>query len=162
TKVAGFKIAINGKVSAAGASVSLNGSGAFDTASKRMQLSINAAGISIEELLDATTLYIKLPSGADTFRTPWASVDLNATSPAAASSLSGGSSGGADPSQMLALLKATGTVNQAGTGKVRGTSSVHYHVIVDLDKALAKQPPAARATLSKFIKTYEQASGTHT
>jgi len=162
SKVAGFKIAIDGKVSADGQNVSLSGSGAFDTASKRMQMSVNAAGVSIDELLDATTLYIKIPGGEATFGTPWASVDLKAISPAAASSLSGGSSGGTDPSQMLALLKATGTVTQAGSEDVRGVSSTHYHVIVDLDRALAKQPPATRASLQKFIKTYEQSAGSHT
>jgi hypothetical protein len=163
SKVPGFKIAIDGKVNAAGQNVSLSGSGAFDTASKRMQMSVNAAGISVDELLDGKTLYIKIPGGEAAFGTPWAKVDLTAISPAAASSLGGGSTGGTtDPSQMLSLLKATGTVQDAGSEDVRGTSSTHYHVIVNLDKALAKQPAANRAALSKFIKTYEQAAGTHT
>jgi hypothetical protein len=163
SKVAGFKISIDGKVSAAGQNVSLSGTGAFDTASKRMQMSVNAAGVSVEELLDGTTLYIKIPGGEQAFGTPWGKVDLGAISSAAASSLGGGSTGGTtDPSQMLSLLKATGTVQAAGSENVRGTSSTHYHVIVNLDKALAKQPVAKRAALSKFIKAYEQAAGSHT
>ena len=161
-KVPGFKFALDGKVSVADQDVSISGSGAFDTPAKRMEMSVDAAGVSVDELIDGTTIYIKIPGGESTFGTPWAKADLKAISPAAASSISGGSTGGTDPSQMLSLLKAAGTVKDAGTEDVRGTSSKHYHVIVDLDKAAAKQSPAARAALSKFIKTYEKTMGSHT
>ena len=161
-KVPGYKFALDGKVSIADQDVSISGTGAFDTPAKRLQMSVDAAGVSIEELIDKTTIYMKIPGGKEAFGTPWAKADLKAISPAAASSLSGGSTGGADPSQMLSLLRATGTVKEAGTEDVRGTSSKQYHVVVDLDKALAKQPAAARAALSKFIKTYEQSTGSHT
>ena len=160
-KVQGFKFALDGKVSVADQDISISGKGAFDTPAKRLEISVDAAGISVDELIDGTTIYIKIPGAEATLGTPWAKADLKAVSPSTAASISGGSTGGTDPSQMLTLLKATGTVKPAGTEDVRGTSSTHYHVIVDLDKALAKQPPAARAALSKFIKTYEQWTGSH-
>lgn len=136
------KVSLTTTASVAGQAIKATGDGAFDYAARRgsFTLDLTAAGQSLmlTELLDGTSVYVKLPAqvaGQDTSALtggkPWLKVD--------ASKLGAGSSLGAgDPSQGLSLLKnLSGPVTAVGPEQVRGTPTTHYATTVDVAKQLA-------------------------
>ena len=143
-------ISISGLSASSGASsFTEHGQGAFDFKSKEGQFSLSIpqlgnAGLTI--LFTPDALYEKVPSalgGALTGSKPWLKIDLSALGGLAAANPSLG--GSSDPTQALnALLGASNDVRKLGTDTVRGTSTTHYHLTLDLSRA-ACNPPIAKA-----------------
>jgi hypothetical protein len=157
------QVAIAGKVSAAGQEIPLDGTGVFDLKGKhgRMQMTTTVPGkgeVKIEELLDGLVLYMRsdaltkgLPAGKS-----WLKLDLKDAGAkqgvdiAQLQSLSGGG----DPTQFLSYLSKAGDVKKVGTEDVNGTSTTHYHAVIDLEKLAGSADKAADS-----VRQLEQVSG---
>ncbi len=79
-------------------------------------------------------------------------VDLNALT----------SAGSSDPTQMLQTLESeSDSIRNLGAATVRGVPTVHYHAVVDLDKAAANAPAALRAAVERSDARLVAMLGTH-
>ena len=128
-----------------------HGQGAFDFGNKEGQLTLSIPQLgstSITILFTSEALYERVPSsfgGAITGGKPWLKVDLSALGNLASTNPSLGAS--SDPAQVLnSLLGASNDVRKVGTDTVRGTSTTHYHLTLDLTKAASKLPASARSS----------------
>lgn len=60
----------------------------------------------------------------------------------------------ADPTSGLGMLRGADSVTTVGTETVRGVDTTHYHLVVNIDKALAQAPAAQRDALGKLVNLY--------
>jgi hypothetical protein len=84
-------------------------------------------------------VYVRFPFLANTLPggKEWIRVDLQRAGNAAGIDLSKVlGQAGANPVDVLALLRASGDVTKAGSEEVDGVATTHYHATVDLEKAL--------------------------
>ena len=155
----------------AGASaVTARGTGAVDFASRstelNMHMTIPQAGMTVDmsERLVGTTIYMRSPLLAGATGKPWIKLDLQAFGKAQGLDMSAAmSSGGSDPTQMLAFLNgASDSIDRVGTERVRGTQTTHYHVVVNLLKIADTVPAAKRAAVRRTFQREVDLMGTHT
>jgi hypothetical protein len=181
SSAAGYRVAINLQEgsTAIGGDVVGTGTGSFNLPKRAGKLTLNlnlpgslsAAGtLSVQEIISGQKLYVKLPSqvasklpGAK----PWIEIDLDQLGHAAGiqnlTSLFGGS-GSTNPGQFLQYLRATssGGVRKLGTGSVDGVQATHYRASIDLLRAPAAAPAAARASLRQSVSNLEKLTGLRT
>lgn len=128
-----------GTVSVAGQTLTMNGSGDFQTSPRlgSMHLSINAAGrqIEMDEVMQGSTVYMRSPIFSAQLPTgkSWVSLDLETVGRKVGIDFNKFTQ--QDPSDMLAALKKAGSVQKIGTESIDGIDTTHYHAIVDLSKA---------------------------
>jgi hypothetical protein len=173
TKTGSQKIALTGTIQAAGQTVSLRGSGAFDSDAKRGQIGLDlqvpgsAQTIHIDEIVDGSVFYVKPPPSASDSLPPgkqWLKVDLQSAGKQLGvnvqqlSQLNQG-----DPSQLLQYLRASsGKVKKVGEESVRGTDTTHYRATIDLRKVPNQVPREQRAEVRHAIDRLIQLTGTRT
>src|SRR3954464_9392872 len=121
-----------------------NGSGIvqFKPAKAQLNLKMSAAGqdISIDEVMDGTTMYMRLPKEAMAGvpgGKSWIKLDLDKASGGA---LSGAMNASQDPASQLKLLSALAGVKEVGKEKIGGEQTTHYHGELDY-KQVAKSGP---------------------
>jgi hypothetical protein len=72
------------------------------------------------------------------------------------------STGSNDPTQMLQTLEnESDSLENLGAATVRGVPTVHYHAVIDLDKAAQNAPAAVRAAVRKSDARLVEMLGTH-
>lgn len=72
------------------------------------------------------------------------------------------STNSSDPTQMLqALENESDSLQNLGVATVRGVQTVHYHAVIDLDKAARNAPAAMRAAVRKSDARLVAMLGTH-
>src|SRR3954447_19774455 len=128
----------------AGQSIKGDGSGIVQLKPPKAQLNLktSVAGqdISIDEVMDGTTMYMKLPkeamAGVPGGKT-WIKLDLDKASGGA---LSGAMNASQDPASQLKLLSALAGVKEVGKEKIGGEQTTHYHGELDY-KQVAKSGP---------------------
>ena len=117
----------------------VTGEGLVDMEGQRGAVTFDVAGTTSEIAFDGTTLYLRLPPGADpTIATEWVSFDLATVTEAATGADIGQlpGSGTGDPTAALALLEATtDEIEDLGQEEVRGDETTHYRAVVDVRKA---------------------------
>ncbi len=124
---------------------SVTGTGAFDWGTHQGRLSISETLAnqtqSIDEILDGTDVYVKVPAGnKEANGKPYVKVSV--------AGLIGSSGGSGDPTQALSLLEARASkVTRVGTQTISGTPTTQYHATVDPTQLAAAAPPAARQAL---------------
>jgi hypothetical protein len=131
-----------------GQSVKGNGSGVvqFKPAKAQLSLKMSAAGqtIAMDEVMDGTTLYMKLPkealNGIPKGKT-WVKLDLDKASGGA---LSGVMSQSQDPASQLKLLSEIAGAKAVGKETIGGAETTHYHGVVDYRKVAKSGPPEMR------------------
>jgi len=139
-----------------GQSVKGTGSGVIQFKPAKAQLSLNmsAAGqkIAMDEVMDGTTLYMKLPkealNGIPKGKS-WIKVDLDKASGGA---LSGVMSQSQDPAAQLKLLSEIAGAKAVGKETIGGAETTHYHGVVDYRK-VAKSGPAEMRKAAKLALT---------
>jgi hypothetical protein len=132
------------------------GSGVFDFARKEGQISIalpQLQSAAIEILYTNGALYERLPPqfGAVLARgKQWIKVDLSAAGNLAALNPSLGAS--TDPTQVLNYLRgASNSITEVGKETLRGASTTHYHVDLDLTKAARRLSAGARRAFEQGL-----------
>jgi len=72
------------------------------------------------------------------------------------------STNSSDPTQMLQTLEnESDSLQNLGAATVRGVQTVHYHAVIDLDKAAKNAPAAIRAAVQKSDARLVAMLGTH-
>jgi type II secretory pathway pseudopilin PulG len=136
---------ISGSISADGKNIPLSGDGAIDMRNTRMRMTMNfpvpgAGNFDIEELLDGTTIYMRMPA-AVTQRLPggkaWMKLDLKELGKASGIDFDKAMQANQqNPGDMLEALKGVSDSKVVGHESIRGANTTHYHADVDLKKAV--------------------------
>jgi hypothetical protein len=169
TARAAYTMQMTGLTGASGG-VTARGTGAVDFASRSTQLNMHMtvpqAGMTIDmsERLVGTTMYMRSPLFSGSTGKPWIKLDLQKYGKAEGLDMSAAmSTGGSDPTQMLAFLNAASdSVDRVGMETVRGTQTTHYHVVVDLLKIANAVPAAKQAAVRRTFRREVDLIGTHT
>lgn len=136
---------ISGSLSGGGQQIPIAGSGAVDMRNTRMRMTMSfpvpgAGNVDIEELLDGTTMYMRLPSALSQrlpSPKPWIKLDLKELSKASGVDLQQAMQANQqNPGDMLEALKGVSDSKVVGHETIRGADTTHYHADVDLRKAL--------------------------
>ncbi len=157
TSTSNAKVALSSSVAAAGRTVPINGTGAFDFAARRGTITIALAQGGTRELrIIGDVIYEKLPpqQASQTGGKQWLKIDLNALSKTASGRQLGSLSQSSDPSQVLKYLQGSdGPVTTVGKEDVRGTPSTHYRAQVELAQAV-KRGAFDQSTADAFVKQF--------
>ena len=140
---------IDGHVTAAGQSVSLDGSGVIDLKNDRvrMSMSVPIPGLGTTKtdgLLDGKELYLRMPGVLSMLGKSWVKVDVAGLAKSA-----GVDAKQANPSDLLGALKAVGSSQKLGSETVGGVTTTHYRATIDPKQALDKIPDAKSAGVLK-------------
>jgi hypothetical protein len=130
---------------------------------------LGTSTLNISELVDGTTLYIKLPEQLTSKvpalgSKPWLKIDV--AKAASAAGIPGLGSlvnnpASSDPGQFLQYLRAAGTVTKVGTQTINGFSTTQYHGVIDLDKVPSSAASSSRSQEQAAISGLEKATGLH-
>jgi hypothetical protein len=146
--------------------VSMTGEGIFDYANEtgRMvfdmteiveQTGDTEMGGEVEMIFSGTVVYMKMPFLTQLLSDPkpWIKVDLEEARRSGADISQLAQLGQSDPTQLLELLGgATRRVQDVGTEEVRGASTTHYKMVLDLARAAEKASEAARPSVENLIQ----------
>jgi hypothetical protein len=135
TKGQSSHVTLDSTITERGKTISLTGSGDFDDSARRGEMTVTATTVSLDEILDGTTVYLRsprftseLPAGKS-----WIKIDLQKA----------GKSLGLDfnamlsqqnPTDALARLEHTGKVAKIGSETIDGVSATHYRTTIDISK----------------------------
>jgi hypothetical protein len=154
-------------IAAAEGPVGMSGEGVFDYAHQRGRMTFDMSQIlqgaegtpsgagEVEMIFDGTVLYMKMPFLTELVadERPWIRLDLEAARRAGRPDLAQlVQLGESDPTQLLELLHgAERGVDDVGTEQVRGESTTHYKMTLDLPRAAAKASDEARSSVDALI-----------
>ena len=169
TARAAYSMEMTGLQGASGG-ITAHGTGAVDFAARstelRMHMTVPQAGMTLDmsERMIGTTMYMRSPIFAGAIHKPWLKFDLQKLGKSAGIDMNAAmSTGGSDPTQMLAYLNAASdSIHRIGSEDVRGTETTHYHVVVDLLKIANVVPLAKQTALRRTLKREVELMGTHT
>jgi len=130
-----------------------------------MHMTIPGAGaIEMREVMVWPVIYMRSPLFAAALHgKQWMKLDLAKIERANGVNLNAvTSTGSSDPTQMLqALENESDSLQNLGAATVRGVPTVHYHAVIDLDKAAKNAPAAIRAAVQKSDARLVAMLGTH-
>ncbi len=151
-RVAGiFSISMSGKAS----KFDLDGEVDFKNNSTSLKTSLADLGIpglessKVEIRLIGETVYIRVGDLVGGNRPPlggkeWISMDLSA--------LGGDSPAGANPANLLAMLRGIADVEEVGTESIRGNQTTHYTGRINMSKAIGAAPSADKKQVSSVFE----------
>jgi hypothetical protein len=160
TKATGSaKVALRGSVGAVGQRIPITGSGAVDFRGSRARLKVGtrlpgAGALSVDQLVDGQTLYIRtpalfsfLPGGRQ-----WLKLDLVRAAQAKGVDLRAlrQLTAGGDPSQYVAWLAVAGNARRVGRETVRGVPTTRYAARIDVRRLAAVADPAVRRSVQQL------------
>jgi hypothetical protein len=169
SKVPGYRIQATTTVGTAAGSVRVTMSGIMNRADRsgRMTAHENLAGhaLTMSERFSGLTFYMDasgLPGATQvTHGKRWLKMDMSRT--LGSLGLGSLSTTSTDPSQFVDYLRAvSANTRRVGTDTVHGTSTTHYHAVVDLGKYPTLVRPSDRASARRGISTLETVLGSHT
>lgn len=152
----GLKLSLKSTVQVAGHTIGASGSGYLITASKEGKITIDAAGRSIEEVIDFPYVYARLPMPLAGGK-PW--VKLNAGNIASSLGISSSSASASNPTEQLLLLRAAGSVKELGSETLRGIPTTHYAATVQLRRLAEVAPAGQRAAAQGSARLLEGMTG---
>lgn len=138
-------VKITGSISAAGASMTLNGQEEYSP-NLEMALDVQGSGISMSEIFIGDKLYMKYPAlSAEFGGKPWMEIDLSGAG-GTLGSLSSliNSSRNENPTTTLSALVASKAVSKVGTETVQGQQTTHYSGTLDADQFLQNSAVASQ------------------
>lgn len=139
----------------------MTGEGAFDFTTANGSLTMNMPEIEgrklgqMEAVVVDGVIYQKFPPelAANMGGKPWIRNDLNERLGANVSQIAQSQS--SNPAQMAALTLGAERVEEVGTEDVRGTSTTHYKVTVNLKKAAAAAEGELKKVVDKAVEMYK-------
>jgi hypothetical protein len=136
------KVSMVLKTDTNGTATTINGDGLVQFNPMAEQLTMRVGGQQIQTIMVDGVEYVQVGGN-------WQKVNI--------SQLTGGSSQGADPTQMLSYLQGvSSSVTSTGTTTIRGSQATGYQATIDLDKVAAKE----NSDQQQATKKAEQALGT--
>jgi hypothetical protein len=139
----------------------ITGDGIENFVLQQADLNATVAGQSVEVVVDSGVIYEKAPTLAGLTGKPWLKIDLNELGKLVGVSGLGNllQSQSNDPSQGLKYLSGvSGPIVTVGHEKVRGVSTTHYRLTVDLSLAASRLPSGQQSTIQQIINVM----GVHT
>jgi hypothetical protein len=171
----GYQIAIKVTGNAAGHTINVTGTGAFDQLAHAGRLTMNMSkptrggeNLQINAVILGKDFYLKLPAslaGKIPGGKPWLELNLSEIGKGVGiqglSSLA--DSTGENPAQFLRLLRAdsTGSVQNLGQQSIDGVSTTGWHATVDLSKVVDTLPASQQPSASSAIASIEKLTGLH-
>jgi hypothetical protein len=172
---AGYQIAIKVTGNAAGHTINVTGTGAFDQAAHAGRLTMNMSrptlggeNLQINAVILGTDIYLKLPAslaGKIPGGKPWLELSLSEIGK------SGGIQGlssladdpGGSPAEFLRLLRSasTGSVQNLGGQTIDGLSTTGSSATIDLSKVVDTLPASQQPSASSAIASIEKLTGLH-
>jgi hypothetical protein len=149
----GYRFALDMRIGVAGQNVDISGQGAIDAVHVRGTMALKLEGKTVDEIIANPYVYVRTPVA--TSAKPWARTNISVYSSGADLS----SETTSNPAATLAYLQASGDVRRIGAVTIRGTRTVHYHAVVDLDRYVAKVPAAKRAAVRAGVALLRRATG---
>ncbi len=165
SSVGSEKVSMTGTMDLSGQTIRMTGGGAVDmdahtgTFNLDMQPTGQNASLHIDEVMQGTTLYMKMPQSMTKLPKPWVKLDLQQAGKKLGVDMSAMTSNQNDPSQMLDYLRSSGNVTKLGQETVRGVDTTHYRAVVDLRKAADAAPPDKRAVIRKNARRLIELTG---
>ena len=172
---AGYQIAIKVTGTAAGHTINVTGTGAFDQAAHAGRLTMNMSlpalggeNLRIDSVILGTDVYLKLPAslaGKVPGGKPW--LELNLSDLSKSVGIQGLSSladdPGESPAHLVALLRSasTGGVRNLGRQTIDGLSTTGSRATIDLSKVVDTLPAPERPSASSAIASIEKLTGLH-
>jgi LppX_LprAFG lipoprotein len=142
-----------------GQSIKGNGSGIvqFKPPKAQLNLKMSAAGqeISIAEIMDGTTMYMRLPKEAMAGvpgGKSWIKLDLDK---ATGGAISGAMNASQDPASQLKLLSVLADTKEVGKEKVGGEQTTHYHGRLDYNQVAKSGPQDLRKSAELALKVMD-------
>jgi len=149
---------VSGTMEIAGQSIDMSGTGAFDAAKQRGQMSysmnLNGVDVDMEMVFAYPVIYMELPpeSGQLPAGKKWIKMDLEKLGQEAGLNLDQMMGAGqTDPSQGLDFLRGVTGVQAVGEEEVRGVSTTHYKGVVDL-ATLGKEHPEMQSSIDQLVQ----------
>jgi hypothetical protein len=143
----------------AGQTVKGDGSGIvqFKPAKAGVNVKMSLAGqtLEVDEVLNGTTMYMKLPKEAMAGvpgGKSWIKLDLDK---ATGGAVSGAMSASQDPASQLKLLSALAGVKEVGKDKLDGEQTTHYHGELDYRQVAKSGPQDLRKAAELALKVME-------
>ncbi len=153
-----YKADVSGTMEVAGQSIDMSGTGAFDAAKQRGQMSysmnLNGVDVNMEMVFAYPVIYMELPpeSGQLPAGKKWIKMDLEKLGQEAGLNLDQMMGAGqTDPSQGLDFLRGVTGVQAVGEEEVRGVSTTHYKGVVDL-ATLGKEHPEMQSSIDQLVQ----------
>lgn len=172
---AGYQIAIKVTGTAAGHTVNVTGTGAFDQAAHAGRLTMNMSlpalggeNLQIDSVILGTHVYLKLPAslaGKLPGGKPW--LELNLSDLSKSVGIQGLSSladdPGESPAHLVALLRSASTGGVQGLGRqtIDGLSTTGSRATIDLSKVVDTLPAPQQPSASSAIASIEKLTGLH-
>ncbi len=173
SSAAGYQIAIKVTGTAAGHTINVTGTGAFDQAPDAGQLTMNVIpstlggeNLQIKAVILGKDFYLKLPAslaGKIPGGKPW--LELNLSEIGKAIGIQGlpslADSPGENPAQFLQVLRAasTGGVQNLRRQTIDGVSATGSRATIDLSKVVETLPASQQASASSAIASIEKLTG---
>jgi len=154
-----LSVSIAGLPQSSGGGTTVDGTGSFDYSARQGQLSLALpGGQHLDEVVHGTDVYVHSSAPLGSSTKPWVKVDLAAVGHQQGLDIGGLLQGqSTNPADQFRMLKSAATnVTKVGSETVRGASSTHYRLTVDLVKASAAQgssAASASASLTKLLGT---------
>lgn len=162
-KAGSSKIAMAADFKAEGQSFTMVGDGLFNYKTQAGTMKFKLSGDEIPEAFSGfeirflkSVIYMKFP---DEFRQlapnlkEWVRADVEELSEQSGFNLPGlNSFAGQDPTSALNFTRAAEDVTTVGRASVRGASTTHFRMTINLDKAVDAFPAEARSGLQKLFK----------
>jgi hypothetical protein len=162
TQTAGTaEVVFRGRVSVAGKDVPIDGRGVISTrddtrSAFTMALHDGGRDVELKEIFDHDTLYLggdglakDLPSGKS-----WAKIDLRRLARESGIDISQlDDGGGSGTREMLGYLRGAGSVHKVGQERVVGTTTTHYHAVVDVAKLARERGQGDLAATMRKLRT---------
>lgn len=155
TGVETAKISMSQTITATGRRMEFSGSGAIDFSESAVKLTMQSERLGNKattvRMIDRV-VYFKVPKTNAFMPKPWIKVDPSKFAKKTGGRLPAGGMGRMrSPAQMLSLLRSTSEqVTEVGTEEVRGVSTTHYKLRVDIQELATKQ--GASAKLARKLK----------
>jgi hypothetical protein len=171
----GYQIAMKVTGTAAGQTINLTGTGAFNQAAHAGRLTMNLSppalgskNLRIDSVILGTDVYLKLPAsiaGNVPGGKPW--LELNLSEVGKSVGIQGLSSladaPGESPAHLVSLLRSasTGGVQSLGRQTIDGVSTTGSRATIDVSKAVATLSASEQATASSALASIERLTGLH-
>ena len=144
-----------------GAGTKGSGSGVFNTGESRsgqLSLKVALAGreVQIDSIVSRNVLYMRSPAFSQLGQLgpgkEWVKLDLGQLAQQRGIDLSSLANTSPTPASALVYLRGSSHVENVGSDEIRGVSTTHYRVIVDLGRAAAKSTRSTQQALRRVIE----------
>ena len=153
-----YKADVSATMDIAGQSIDMSGTGAFDSAQQRGEMSyamnLNGVDVDMEMVFAYPVVYTKLPpeSGQLPDGKTWMKMDLEKLGQQAGLDLGQMMQAGqTDPSQGLEFLRGVSDVQAVGDEEVRGVETTHYTGVVEL-ATLGEEHPELKPSIDQLVE----------